>query len=289
MAKKKNNGGTTAPKSAAKGSTTAVQNAHAAQAKKQIGVAGNGAPGSGKGNQKGKGKKDPHAGETYNPGVKNAPVDPFMTGEDIMAYAQARQQYEGELGELDFNYANSIANSGYEKSQLTKGAIADKAASSDDMAARGLFRSSVRDADLFDIDATAEMRKTFLDTQLNTLKLHTESRKKALDNAWGDYEYGVALKKKANAEQASEGMPEYAVDPGWVKNQPPGPKPNPNAPKQNSELKNPGPYKFKTNSAIPTKTGGTQAPKKAAGGYTTQVSNQQAPKGSKNIKGKLYG
>lgn len=157
----------------------------------------------------------------WNPGIENETVQPFMTAEDIMAYAEAKQAYENELHELDFNYATSVANTGYEKEQLTKGAVKGKDDTNWDAAGRGLFRSSIRDADLFDIDATAEMRKTFLDTQLNTLRLNTEARKFSLDQMWNNpetgYMHGLALKKAGNAMAANQGIPKYKVEPHMEK------------------------------------------------------------------------
>lgn len=186
---------------------------------------------------------------TWNPGVPSPTVDPFMSAEDIMAYSQARQAYESQLNELDFNYANSVANAGYEKDEITKGAIKGKDDTNWDAAGRGLFRSSIRDADLFDIDATAEMRKTFLDTQLNTLKLNTEAQKHSLDEMWNNpetgYLHGLELKKVANAQGVQANMPQWQVAPHMEKPTPP-PKPkqqvakkNPNAPVQNSPVGSP--------------------------------------------------
>lgn len=252
-------GGTNAPVK-----SPALHTNRPAKPKPKQGV-GKGQPAGGK---KGKGKKNPHAGEVYNPGVPSPTVDPFMTAEDIMDYANARNEYERGLHELDFTYANQVAQTGYEKEQISKGAAQSRSAASDDMAARGLFKSSVRDAELFDIDATAEMKKTFLDTQLNTLKLHTETEKARLHDYWNDpesgYLHGLELKKVQNAMDASADAPAYLQEPGWEKD-PNAPQNKHKKPKQNK------PPKFQHGSPVPnprqppprpTKTGGTQYPGK---------------------------
>lgn len=151
--------------------------------------------------------------EIYNPGVPTPTVQPFLTADDIRQFSEARKQYEEGLHQLDYNLETSSANEGYEKEQISKSAVSGKVEHSEDFAARGLFRSSVRDADLFDIDATAEMRKTFLDTQLNTLKLHTESEKATAAARWGEYEGAVNAKKIENAEGVSATLPKWEVEP----------------------------------------------------------------------------
>lgn len=181
------------------------------------------------------------AGQVWNPGVPTPTIAPFLTGEDIMAYSEAKKSYENELSELDFNYANTVANTGYEKDQITKGAVQGKADTNWDMAGRGLARSSIRDADLFDIDATAEMRKTFLDTQLNTLKLTTETRKHSLDEAWNNpetgYLHGLELKKISNAQGANAGLPQWQTAPHFEK--PPTPAKPPQQPKKQANPNGP--------------------------------------------------
>lgn len=151
--------------------------------------------------------------QVMNPGVLTPTVEPFMTAEDMQTYAQSRRQYEEGLNHLDLNYSNQVANTAYEEEQIAKGAVSSKAEANDDFAARGLFRSSVRDADLFDIDATAEMRKTFLDTQLNTLRLNTEAEKASAESAWNEYQAGVNKKEVENAQGVSATLPKYSVEP----------------------------------------------------------------------------
>lgn len=177
---------------------------------------GPGQPAKGGGGKIGPGKPlpggpPPQPGAPAPAGTPTPVINPFMTAEDIMAYSEAKKNYETQLAELDYNYATSVANTGYEEEQITKGAIQSKADTNWETAGRGLERSSIRDGDLFDIDATAEMRKRFLDTQLDTLKLNTEAQKAALNAYWNDPETGfmAGMQKKEvqNAQQASAGLP----------------------------------------------------------------------------------
>lgn len=224
----------------------------------------------------------PPPSEVYNPGVPTPVVQPFLTAEDLMAYAQARQAYESQLSELDANYSTSVTNTGYEKEQLTKSAISGKAEHSDDFAARGLFRSSVRDADLFDIDATAEMRKTFLDTQLNTLKLNTETQKHSLDEMWNNPETGylhaLDLKKVQNAQGVQGSLPMWSVEPHMEKI----------SPVNTNVAKKPG-AQFKHNAPI------SQNPNNGGTTYKPTAKPPSAPKQKSGLgkqqkaMGKLYG
>lgn len=223
--------------------------------------------------------------EVWNPGVPTPTVQPFMTAEDMMAYAQARQQYEEGLFNLDYNYANQVTNATFEKEGIEKGRVKSKAESSDDMAARGLFRSSVRDADLFDIDATAEMRKTFLDTQLNTMKLNNDAQKVMMQGNWKLYEEGKGKKEVENAAGVQASMPAWEIEPHMETIAPP-PKPNQNQNKpktpfqQNQGIKAPG--EAKQNTPIPNFNGGTTAP-------ASKNKNSTNLGAAKKVMGKLYG
>src|SRR5687767_4135499 len=96
-------------------------------------------------------------GKIFVPGVPHETIEPFMRPEDLMAFAEARGQYEAGLREIDDAYAMAQAESLIEKDNIDKERKLRSRDSRDDFAARGLHQSSVRDADLFDIDATAAL------------------------------------------------------------------------------------------------------------------------------------
>lgn len=277
MAKKQGGGGATGKS----GGTNAPQKSPSVASAHHVPKAVAGAKAvAGPGKKQGGKKQGEHAGEVYNPGQENPVVPPFMNAEDIMSYSQARSQYQQQLNELDFNYEQSQINTQREKEGITKREGYDLAGARNDMAARGLQRSSVRDADLFDINATAEMKKQALDTNLNTLKLHTDAEKSRLQSAWEDpetgYMHGLQMKMAQNAMSASSEAGQWAVEPHWEK--------KPGAPSGNKPPKKPTQGGgFKTGAPVPnpnlpkpppTKTGGTQYPGKP-GGHTTAVSQHK--------------
>lgn len=251
-----------------------VGKGHAAGGGAKTGV-GHGAPAGG-------GKKSPgaHAGEIYNPGVKNPTINPFLTAEDLMDYASSRSQYEQGINEFDFNYEQSVVNTQREKEAITKKEGFDLSSAKDDYGARGLQRSSVRDADLFDINATAEMKKTNLDANLNALKLHTDTEKARLQSYWENpetgYMHGLNLKSEENAKKAGGEMPEYSTEPSWSKK--PGgskPPPKPNSGGSGGVVRA---GDVGTPHSPPTRSGGTQAP-----------IHSPAVSSNRGVKGKLYG
>jgi hypothetical protein len=223
---------------------------------------------------------------TYNPGVPNPTVAPFMTPEDLMAYAAARQQYEEGLGNLDYNYTQSAINTGYEEGEVEKGRIGNKASANDDLAARGLFRSSVRDGDLADIDATAEIRRKFLSDNLTSLHLYTEAQKEHLNTNWTEYEKGKSAKEVQNAQGVQANMPKFAVEPSWSKAAPAAPKPAAPTNKANNKptFGVGQPINPSSTTAPPSHNGGTQAPTP-----NPSIGNKQAKSTAKHIAGKMYG
>lgn len=243
----------------------------------------------------GKGKKAGKGGpeEYFDPGVATPTVQPFLTADDLMAYAQARKEYEEGLSLLDRELAETGTNTNYEQAELKRNAVKGKVDMSDEYAGRGLFKSSVRDADLFDIDATAELKRQFLDTKLNTTKLNVESRKRALQDWWSNPQTGflhnLDLKKIENAQLASEGLPPWIIEPGMKQVPQAGP-----VNKQKGPNKQP---KFAVNKPIrhpvkapSTRTGGTQYPGKGGGGGMS-AGPPSRPKrglqGGQKVKGKL--
>lgn len=255
-----------------------------------------GGPGIGPGKPAGGGGKGgggggEHAGEIYNPGIENPTPSPFLTQQDIEEYAEAREQYEEGLHNLDENYAAKKHEDEYEEAEIEKGRVSSKDSANWDLAGRGLFRSSIRDADLADIDATAEIKKKFLSDQLSALAVYNEGQKKAMEAKWNRYEEGLRRKEVENAEGISATMPKWQVEPGWEK-APSTPKP----PQQQQKPKNQGP-KFKQNEPIgfnpgnqKSKNGGITAPPPNPSVSNAQIAPKAAKKvASGKIAGKIYG
>lgn len=225
--------------------------------------------------------------QIWNPGVENPAIQPFLTQQDIEEYAEAREQYAEGLKELDRNYEGTKHNTEFETAELEKGRIASRDTENWDAAGRGLFRSSIRDADLADIDATAEIKKKFLSDQLQALAVYNQGQKASMEAKWNRYMEGLHRKEASNAEEAGANMPKYSVEPHFEN----APGPPQQQPKQ--EPKGPN---FKRNEPIgfspghqQSKNGGITAPSESP-----SVSNRMKPAAAKSIAqghvaGKLYG
>lgn len=212
---------------------------------------------------------------TWNPGTPNPTPEPFLTQQDIEEYAEAREQYQAGLHQLDENYSAKQHENEYEEHEIEKGRVQGVENENWDAAARGLFKSSVRDGDLADIDATAEIKKTFLSDSLKALAIYNEGQKKAMEAKWGRYEEQLNRKKVENAEGVAANMPKWAVEPSFT---PGSPGKAPSQPKTGpTPVKYPNGNKGPVGTAPPSKNGGTQAPSGPRGGdINTSPAKKQA-------------
>lgn len=226
--------------------------------------------------------------ETWNPGIENPMPAPFLTQQDIEEYAEAREQYEEGLKSLDRNYETTKHNNEYEEAEIEKGRVVGRNNENWDAAARGLFKSSIRDGDLADIDATAEIKKKFLSDSLAALAVYNEGQKKAQEAKWARYEEGLHRKEVENAEGVAATMPKWAVEPHMEVAPSTTPKP------QNNQPTKP---KFKVNEPIGFKPGQQQSKN---GGITAPPPNPSVSPGHKAnashvavannaIAGRIYG
>ena len=227
-------------------------------------------------------------GETYNPGVENKPVEPFLTQQDLEEYAEAREQYEEGLKTLDRNYESKQHSNEYETAQIEVGRKQSKSSANWDFAGRGLFKSSIRSTNLADIDATAEIKKKFLSDSLSALQIYNDGQKKAAGNRWHRYEEALNRKKVENAEGVDSTMPKWRVEPHWET------KTNTIKPTQ-TKPKEPVRREGLVNPSISRKhSGGTEAPSSTGPKHEVGNNKRISPKhavniGSNQIAGKLYG
>jgi hypothetical protein len=228
------------------------------------------------------------APEVWNPGIENPTPEPFLTQQDLEEYAEAREQYEAGLHELDENYEQKKHSNEYETAEIEKGKVADTENTNWDSAARGLFRSSIRDGDLADIDATAEIKKKFLSDSLSALAVYNEGQKKAQEAKWGRYEESLNRKKVENAEGVSATMPKWQVEPHYEQQQ--------NAPAQPQQKATTPKPKFKANEPIGfnpghqnSKNGGITAPATDPSVSPRQPAKANVAVASAHIAGNIYG
>lgn len=186
-----------------------------------------GKPGGGGGGNK------PGGGATFVPGTPGTPpsppAPPFKTSDNIFAEAEARRQYEQRMLDVDAQLARQNIDTQYQAGQIDKGAAVSRRDTNDAAAARGIFRSSLRDADLFDIDATAAIKKDYLNRQLDTSTLNAQSNKTIAQTAYDTFMAGLNQAQAENAQSLGPGDPGTPGTPGTYINNKTN-KPTPNTP-----------------------------------------------------------
>lgn len=110
----------------------------------------------------------------------NKPVNPYLTPEQQMAADD--QLFQIDDGVYNFNkaYGDLEANTKYETAGVNKREQENNAAAVENMIARGLFRSSIKDAELADVAASAQARRDYLTTGLETARIDRDVRVKRL-------------------------------------------------------------------------------------------------------------
>lgn len=147
------------------------------------------------------------------PGQKSPVIDPFMNADDMQSADEARAQLAATLAQQDYELSDLATSTEADKAAIDRQHPYDRRDASDEAAARGLFQSSIRDAELWDIDATAAIRKNLLDVGLSTKRIQSQNAKTAAQAAYDTFQANMHQKMVENAQAASENLPEYLVNP----------------------------------------------------------------------------
>lgn len=159
------------------------------------------------------------------PGVATPPVDPFHTPDENIDSANAQRDYELALQDIDNNLFNMSHEGKFQKQAADKAAKENAAAANDAAIARGLFQSSIRDAELADITATNALRKRYLDDQLAIADTQALGRKKTLQSNFESFLSAMRQKAAQNAAEVGANQPPWEVEPTegqWIAPTPPG-------------------------------------------------------------------
>lgn len=165
-------------------------------------------------------RKDFRRGRTVterDPGKKSPVIEPFLTGEDLERQGEAQSDLEGTLFDVDKDLADRGVQTTFEQGQIEGGRKAARSSAQFDFAARGLQQSSLRDAELFDIDATAGIRRAFLGDQLATATLRAQTQKDAATNAFTRFQQAQNRRAVENAQEANTGLPVFIRKPSVTK------------------------------------------------------------------------
>lgn len=150
-------------------------------------------------------------------GVKNDVINPFMNADQIMELQSKQQEQSDLFNNLDYALKNMIADTEYGNHQADEAAVAGRKDTNETSAARGLFNSSIRDAALFDVDATAMALKTDNARKLDAMEQDNARQKLMANQAMTEYQNALNQAMVKNAQDASVGMEEYKVAPTKAK------------------------------------------------------------------------
>lgn len=157
-----------------------------------------------------------HEGETYNPGTPSPTVAPFLTPEQAIQASHEKQSYQEKLASLSYALEELKANTKYEAEGVQKRGVQEHASGEWNLAGRGLEHSSIRDADLYDIDATSATQQAFLHENLEHAEQHTAAEALKAETNWNnEYMPAVHALEVENASNAEAGLPAYTVEPHW--------------------------------------------------------------------------
>lgn len=146
-------------------------------------------------------------------GVRSPDVKPFQRPEDMMNVADRQAAMREAMFNIDNQLEQMRAQTQYDTGQIDKQATYGKRDTNDAMAARGLSQSSIKDGEIFDIEATARTRKEFLNSQLALADAQGQATKLRLGDDFARFMDAMNKQMVANADEVSANTPEWLVKP----------------------------------------------------------------------------
>jgi hypothetical protein len=113
----------------------------------------------------------------------NAPAQPFLTGEQQLSQVDSQTQHDSQVQDLLNQLAQAQVQAGYQKKDIERARVGGVSNSQDDAAARGIFQSSIKDGQIYDINAQAAQHQQQVSDQLTALQSSVSSRINLLDEA----------------------------------------------------------------------------------------------------------
>lgn len=130
-------------------------------------------------------------------------IMPFLTAEDLLGQIGFDFTNAQSLADIDKTLADLAANIGVQRKQTDKQAKQSTSDATDSAISRGLFRSSVKDAQIYDIEANRALQQQFFTDQLNNATLDADRRKRAIFDAQQARDQALAIQAVQNAQNAS--------------------------------------------------------------------------------------
>ena len=138
-------------------------------------------------------------------------MNPFFTPQDLQAINDFNTKYATDLSNLDFELGNLRADTTYQTTQNDKQAKENRAAAADQMAGRGLFQSSIKDAALYDIEASRSLANKFLTDKMTAATLNAGTQKKILGDSKKRFDEAINAQGVQNAAEQNASLHQ-----GWA-------------------------------------------------------------------------
>lgn len=140
-----------------------------------------------------------------SPGTPNPPAPPFLTGDQILQQGQAQQVHDTGYQNIADQLAQLALNNQYQQQAIEHGRISGVAGAQDNAAARGVFNSSIKDGQVYDIDAQAATQQQHLIDAMSAAQTSATAQRAILDQALAAATTGFNQSAVENASQIDTG------------------------------------------------------------------------------------
>lgn len=134
-------------------------------------------------------------------------IDPFLRPEDLQALADFNFNEAGSLADIDRGLSDLTTQTAYDRQQVDRQAKQGAADATDNAVARGLFRSSIKDATLYDIEGQRVRQQQLFTDRLSNAAMDADRRKAILRQARAELEKRLGDQAVANAREVSANQP----------------------------------------------------------------------------------
>ena len=148
------------------------------------------------------------AANTVQPGPMEGPqiprVDPFLSGNDLTSLAQFRFDDTSTRADIDRALSDLTAQTALDRQRVNDSTLRNTTGTVDNMAARGLFQSSIKDGAIADIEKNRALQQGQLDARLRIAGLDADARIKALNDKARDYQLAANQQAVDNARSVND-------------------------------------------------------------------------------------
>ncbi len=141
-------------------------------------------------------------------------LQPFLSADDMLALTSFRSDTDLQLHEIDKQLGELAIDTNYQRQQTARNYKKDAAATDDDAAGRGIFRSSIRDAALDDLKKIRTTNTKLLDDRMSMANANANTAKGILARRAQEQQLALAQKQRENAQQAQDAITASRRDSG---------------------------------------------------------------------------